>query len=153
MNLDVIEPHRSVGDLILGSTEGEVITALGNDYSRELDEYGDLTIECETRGIRCTFWETGEFRLGWISVERPTASLCGTTLIGQSKAEVKEFVKTALSSSVSEADGVTHDDGHVQEWMDVDSHGLTFWFRNDSLYLIDITCRWSKDDVPIWPDS
>ena len=153
MNLDVIEPQRSVGDLLLGSTEREVIDLLGPDFEREIDEQGDLAIEYEDQGIRCTFWETNDFRLGWISVERPTASLCGAIPIGLSKAQIQELVSSKLKSSISEVDGVEHDDGHIQEWMNVDSHNLSFWFRDDSLYLIDVTCQWSDDDSPIWPSK
>ena len=60
MDLDEIRQDHSVGGLILGWTESHVIGALGDDYSREVDEYGDLSIDYETRGILCTFWETNE---------------------------------------------------------------------------------------------
>ena len=151
MNLDDIQPFRSVGDLTLGWPESKVIGALGDDYVREVDEYGDLSIEFEDRGILCTFWESDDFRLGWISVERPTALLYGQSLFGQPKAVIEQFVSSMLQTVVAETDGVTHEDGHVQEWIDVDTHGLTFWFRDDALYLIDVTCEWSDNDTPNWP--
>ena len=151
MDLDEIRPHHSVGDLVLGWSESQVIKTLGDNYSREIDEWGDLSIEYESIGMSFTFFESEEFRLGRISVERSTASLCGERLIGRSKEEIKKFIAKILRSTVSEEDGVEHENGLIQEWIDVDSHSLMYWFHDDALYLIDISCEWLDDEVPNWP--
>lgn len=152
MLFDEIKPHRSVGDLLIGTKEQDIVLALGDGCSRKIDEWGDVELEYEEFNVRFTFWGDYDFRLGCISTERPTASIEGHVLFGQSKTDVKEFVVNVLQTTISETDGCMHEDEFVQEWIDVDSHGLSFWFDNDSLYLIDVFCSWSDPETPEWPE-
>ena len=153
MQLDEIKPRRSVGDIILGVTEDDVTQALGSDFDRAVDDDGDVQVEYGSLGLRFVFWSDYDFKLGCIGVERSTVSIFSKRLSGLSKSEIERFVAEALHTTVSESDGCTHEDDSVQEWIDVDSHSLSFWFDDDELYLIDVFCEWDDDDDPIWPET
>jgi len=151
MLLDEITPLRSVGDIWLGAKEDDVTKALGTDFARTVDEEGDVGIEYRSLGLRFVFWSDYGFKLGCIGVERTSASILGRGLSGQNKEQIERFIVDRLNTSISEANGCIHDDGSVQEWMDVDAQGLSFWFDNDALYLIDVSCDWTDTDEPKWP--
>lgn len=151
MLLDKITPFKSVGDIWLGVNEDDAKRVLGDDFVRTLDDDGSVELDYSALGLRLQFWHDCDFRLGTIGVERPTASLLGHLLFGQSKEQIGLFVRDQLNASVSEANGCAHADGSVQEWMDVDAHGLSFWFDNNALYLIDVFCDSTDGDEWIWP--
>lgn len=151
MRLDEIKPRRSVGVINIGMKQEEVTRELGCDFDRTADADGDVAIEYSKLGLTFTFAVEWDFRLIIIGVERPTATLVGKNLWGLSKLQVEQFVAETLETTVSELDGCTHDDGSVQEWIDVESHDLSFWFIDDSLYLVDVFCESVGDDEPIWP--
>lgn len=151
MNLDAICLLQGIDELEFGMERTSIIATLGNEYSEEIDESGDVKIEYSKFGLEFTFWSDEGFRLGVISTERDTSTLHEKCLIGKSKEDLKLFIKEELNGVISEEDGCEHEDGHIQEWIEVDSHSVSFWFRNDALYQIDWMCDWVDDETPKWP--
>ena len=101
--------------------------------------------------LNFSFWADFENRLGFVSTYRKSATINGENLFDSSKDEVESFIQDCLKGEITDRDGCIHEDGTVQESIDVDSRGLSFWFLDDSLYLIDWTCDWLDGDTPIWP--
>lgn len=151
MPLNDITPLRSVGDIWLGSKENDVTELIGFDFTRTVDDEGDVEIEYVSLGLQFSFWSDSDFKLGCIGVRRSSATLLGSVLSGHSKKRIELFINNRLNASVSDAGGCIHNDRSIQEWIDVDTLGLSFWFENDALYLIDVFCDWIDADTPKWP--
>ena len=151
MNLDTIRLSQGIGDLSFGMKKMAIVSALGNEYSEDTNEFGDVDLQYTQLGLCFTLWKDSAFRLGRIDSERETAVLCGEQLIGGSKEDVRRFVQEKLHRMISEEDGCEHEDRSIQEWIEVDESNVTFWFRNDALYSIDWMCAWTDEDTPKWP--
>ena len=146
--LDPISLHEGVSSILFGVSKDEVINLLGTEYEEVLDDEGNLRISYPTLGLEFSFWVDDNDRLGVISTSRKFSTLLGENLIGCTKSEVGTFIKIYLKCPITELDGCIHEDGEVQEWIDVDSRDLSFWFLNHSLYQIDWTCAWVDGDTP-----
>ena len=153
MNLDAINLPEGVGNLTFGMTKSDIVKLLGDNFKERIETDGDLELEYEHLSIRCTFLKEFDYRLGVITTERKKATLCGEILFGKSKSQLRRFIREKLKGDISEEDGCIHEDGHIQEWIDVSEKNILFWFRNDELYLIDCFCSWADDDTPIWHES
>lgn len=153
MDVDTICLSRGVGDLFFGMKKTEIVDALGDEYSEETYEFGDVELEYTQLGLCFTLWEDSEFRLGMIASERTTAVLFGEQLVGRNKKDVKGFIEEKLHCRISEEDGCEHEDGSIQEWIEVEESNVSFWFQDDSLYSIDWTCAWIDSDTPKWPSK
>ena len=150
MNIDTINLLQGIDNLAFGMEKSSIVAALGNEYDEEIDESGDIHLEYSKIGLEFTFWSDEGFRLGIISSNRDTLTLCEKCLIGKRKEEIRLFVKEELNSVISEADGCDHEDGLIQEWIYVDSLWVSFWFQNDSLYQVDWMCDWVDNENPKW---
>ena len=151
MDLDKILLFEGLKGIGFGATKQEIVVALGVASEQETCEDGDIGLYYDDQDLEFTLWADEEGRLGVIDSERDTLELHGIKLRGKSKAEVREFVAGSLKSCISEEDGWKHDDGEVQELIEVDEKSLTFWFRDDSLYLVSWSCEWADEDHPKWP--
>ena len=152
MKLDEIYPKERVGEVVLGMKKEEIVSVLGDRFDEEVDEYGDVYLDFEEQGMFLTLWHDYEYRLGVIKTERTSMVLCETSLFDKSKEETREFIKEILRKEITEEDGCVHEDGRIQEWIDVDEEGLEFWFIDDRLYSIDCSCDWIDDNTPSWPE-
>jgi hypothetical protein len=153
MNLDEIYLSKGIGDFAFGMTKEAVIELLGNEYEEKIDDDSDLELQYEELDLRFTFWKDYGLRLCVISTERKSATLNNECLSGKTKQDLRNFIKNKLRSKLSEEDGFIHEDGHHQEWIEVSERNVSFWFRDDKLYLIDCFCAWDDDDNPIWSYS
>ncbi len=150
MNLDEIQLSKGVGDFRFGTTKSAVIAALGNEFEESIDEDGDIEVAYKSLALRFTFWKNFDFRLGVISTERSSATINEDNLIGKSLEYLREFISNTLLSKISEESGCIHEDGHRLEWLEVDEKSVTFWFRDNKLYLIETLCEWADDNTPAW---
>lgn len=147
-DIDNIIPNSGLEMISFGCSPDSVRDLLGSPDSNETDEYGDKTLEYHSLGLCFTFWGDYDNRLGYIGTERQSASLNAVRLIGQAKGEVISYVEEILVAKRTEMAGCEHEDGRIQEWFDVDSLNLTFWFMDGSLSSIAWTCPWASEEAP-----
>ncbi len=148
-DLDAILLESGLEGLSFGCKPEFVVSKLGDPSESETDEDGDLTCLYEELGLTLTFWADFGLGLGDIGTERPQSHLRGQQLVGKSLDFMKAFIENELNTDVTEEDSCVHEDGHVQTWIEVDVLGITFWFDDGLLYLIDWTCEFNGE-VPIW---
>ncbi len=147
-DIDNIIPGRGLEMIPFGCSPDCVRDLLGNPDSSKTDGDGDEILEYHSLGLCFTFWDDHDNRLGYIGTERQSACLNGVRLIGQAKGEVISYVEESLVATPTEMDGYEHEDGRIQEWFDVDSMNLTFWFMDGDLSSIDWTCPWASEEAP-----
>jgi hypothetical protein len=129
--------------------KNEVLTRLDSEYIEETNEDGDEYIIFSKLNLRFTFWKDYDYKLGYIESERKESTLLGVKLIGSTKDNIRAFVQNQLNSEIIEESACEHEDGHIQEWIDVDNKSLIFWFSNNSLYQISWSCE-SVNNEPKW---
>ena len=149
--LDSIRLHQGIGTFLFGVSKADVINALGTEYEEIRGLDGDFDLSYPALGLEFTFWADFDHRLGIITSLRKSATLLGNKLLGSSEKAIADFIKNELKDVITDHDGCIHEDGTVQDWIDVDGLGLSFWFYDDSLYSINWTCAWKDGDTPSWP--
>jgi hypothetical protein len=150
MNLDEIQPSIGIGDFKFGASKSEIVARLGNCYEVSTDDDGDVAVAYKQLSLSFQLWKDFDFRLGAISTERDTSTIFGEKVIGKSMEYLREFIFNNLQSEISEENGCIHEDGHRQEWIEVDEKNVIFWFSDNRLYLIDCFCGWENGSTPIW---
>lgn len=149
--LDHICLHEGIGVIRFGASKDDVIDILGTEFEEESFVEGHISISYPDHQVTFTFWEDFDLRLGYIGTERKSAKLLGESLIGLRNDRVKTFITESLKCPITEESGCEHEDGHIQEWLDVDDKSLVFWFTDDVLYQIEWSCAWVDGDTPDWP--
>jgi hypothetical protein len=150
MNLDEIQPSMGIGDFRFGASKSEIVDRLGDCFEASTSDDGDVFIEYRQLSLSFQFWKDFDFRLGTISTGRDTSTIYGEKIIEESIEYVRELISNNLQSKISEEDGCIHEDGHRQEWIEVDEKNVIFWFLDNRLYLIDCFCGWENNSTPIW---
>ncbi len=148
-DLETLHIESGLRDIPFGCKPDHVIQLLGDPDERETDEDGDLTLEYLELGLTFSFWADFNNGLGEIGTERTGALLCGFELSGDNQETIKAFIEQELNADISLEDSRVHEEGRVQSWIEVESKGITFWFDDGLLYLIDWTCQFDGD-TPAW---
>ena len=77
-----IEPKVGLDDIRFGMTRNEIISLIGNPTKEFEDEFGDLILCYNDRGISLKIEKENESKLGWIEVTNPKVELFETNPIG-----------------------------------------------------------------------
>lgn len=149
-NIDTIKLHEGIHNIQFGMSKNDILNRLDSEYIEKTDEYDDIDIIFPKLNLRFTFWKNYDYKLGYIESERKKSTLLGIKLIGSSKDGIRAFIKNKLNSEITEESGCEHEDGDIQEWIEVDKKSLCFWFMNNSLYQICWSCEWVNNDMPKW---
>ena len=149
-DIDTLRIGQGLPDIRFGCMEADVVAELGAPDSRTENEDDDLLLVYDLLGLEFIFWSDFDLRLGQIGTRRPTAELRDERPIGWTLDQAKDFIANRLVADISELDARMEEEGHVQSWIEVESHGLTFWFEDGYLYLVDWESNWYDDDRPDW---
>ena len=143
MDIDSILVHKGIGNILFGMSKQEILDCIDSEYIEEVDEDGDIDIIFPSLGLRFTLWKDFDLKLGAIESFRQKIEIHGVNLYGKTKKEIRSFILDQMSCNISNEDGCEHEDGDIQEWIDVDSISSSFWFMNDSLSQIYWSCQLS----------
>ena len=148
-----ILPGDGIAGAILGMSQEEVRAALGNPSEMSTETFDDGTdwvnLDYEKLGLSFGFSSDEGYVLDLIRVERDDMELFGQQIGGLSCEEVMAL----FESNGEEPDGIpleqTDDEG--QNILTCDFEGVSVWFLNDALCMVQITPRWRDDDTQIFP--
>lgn len=153
MDLDTVIVGEGLEDIKFGYTIDQVKTVLGEPDSVETDDMGDVTAFYGKHDLEFEFWTDFEGKLGYINAERETLKVDGNTLWDRSADEIISFCTDVLKKDISDDSSVTHDDGGIQRWIEVEELNLTFNLWNGHLEGIDWGCLWTDEETPCWPEE
>ncbi|MFT7620459.1 MAG: hypothetical protein ACI97A_004116 [Planctomycetota bacterium] len=138
-DLDTLHLETGLDGIPFGSSMEHVIDMLGTPDAQETDDDGDTTFEYEDLELTFFFWKDDFGALGSIGTERTGTKLLGHALVGETREVVVDLINKKFAGGISLEDSCVHEDGHIQSWIEVESMGITFWFDDGFLYLMDWT--------------
>ena len=152
-NIDTIRTGYGLGTLCFGSTREECREYLGDPEEELTEAIGDeeyITWHYWSDQISVYFDESEDFRLGTITIERPTANLNGDRLMGKSIQQIEDYLKEKgwlyLNDSIYK-----DEDGDIHRLIEVDEIQCNFLFTNNILEGIQWSFLWVDDETPDWP--
>ena len=103
-----INPKNGIGELVFGMQQQHVVAVYGKPSKQFKDEDQNIVYLYNQYKMRLTFYDDEEFRLGYIVVSSPEATLFDKKVIGRQPKEVQSELpqKEYKSWEVVEEDGV-----------------------------------------------
>ena len=151
----IIEPHRGINGLLLGSNQGVVLRILGSpDYIENGDtpelgyQHDDVTWTYCDYGFSLTFYEDDNYLLGSICVTSDSAELFNCRFVGLEEKKFLHKIQKNCPSIFLEDDlpDVNARNYRIKE-LDLD-----FWVYEGVLYSITVIPEYDiTGDIPIWP--
>lgn len=148
-----IQPGVGLGQLLLGASEAQVRSLLGEPTSIGHEDFGDGVLQHEWEyayhGLSLSFSADDGFRLGTITTRYEWASLRGLRVIGLTEADVVAGAFGGLGAPTE-----TDDCGEFGTYYGWDPQGLSCWVQDAAVVNVCIMPLYDEDgDTPLWPSS
>ncbi|MBW4490302.1 MAG: hypothetical protein KME12_21185 [Trichocoleus desertorum ATA4-8-CV12] len=137
---------EGIGKLLFGITENEISHILGLPDKSYPDDYGDRFIQYFDARLILKLESEWNYRLGWIEVNNPQATLFGQQLLGSRKREVVDFVSQRVNTELEIEDfGSFESYTFTEVWLELQ-------FELDRLRCINFGVLFDENDEPLYPD-
>ncbi|MCH1507301.1 MAG: hypothetical protein L7V86_27255 [Verrucomicrobiales bacterium] len=148
-----ILPGEGIAGVVLGMSQKEVRAVLGNPSEMSTESFDDgtdwVSLDYEKDGLSCGFSSDEDYVLDLIRVEHLDMQLFKQKIEGLSFEETVAL----FEANGEQPDGLpveqTDDEGRTILTCDFD--GVSVWFMNDALCMVQIAPRWRDDDTQIFP--
>lgn len=154
-SLSSILPGKGITGVVLGMTQTEVRAVLGNPSEMSTDTFDDgsdwISLDYEDQGLSCGFSSDDNYVLDLIRVERPDMQLFGREIAGLTSEEGVALF--AANGEEPESLPFEQEDEAGVTYLTYDFDGVSIWFVDDRLCMVQIAPRWRDDDTPIFPHS
>jgi len=101
-----IKPKNGVGELVFGMQQQHVVAVYGRPSKQFKDEDDNVVYLYNQYKMRLTFYDDEEYRLGYIVISDPEATLFDNKVIGRAPKEVQSELPAYKNWEVVEEDGV-----------------------------------------------
>lgn len=146
---------RGFGNIKLGMTCKEVECIMGSPDEIEEYDYSDaensVTYLYYGLGVDLTFESEEEYRLSYISFEKPSFRLSNKIKTGISKDKTMKLCRS-LFNTEPEIEDMSDEISKNHKLLSYENENVNFWFTDDTLDEIEIGPFWKDDDTPIWPE-
>ena len=148
-----ILPGQGIAGVVLGMSQTEVRAVLGNPSEMSTDNFDDgsdwVSLDYEEKGLSCGFSSDENYVLDLIRVEHADMQLFGREISGLTPEEGVAL----FAANDEEPDGLPfeQEDEAGVTFLTYDFDGVSIWFVDDRLRMVQIAPRWREDDTPIFP--
>ena len=151
--LDRILPGEGIAGVVLGMTQKEVRAVLGSPSEMSTDTFDDgsdwVSLDYESLGLSCGFSSDEDYVLDLVRVEREDMQLFGQKIRGLSSQEAVALFEANGEQPDGRPFEQNDDDG--KKILTYDFEGVSLWFVDDQLCMVQIAPRWRDDDTQILP--
>jgi hypothetical protein len=136
-----IYPKKGIDDILFGMKAAAVEKILGKPNKQFTDEEANIIFLYDLEKLALTFYEEESFRLGYITIEKPTAVLLNTNIIGEKTSNAKAMLREIKHWEFEDFDSFEH---HFNE-----ENWLTLVSEFDEIVRIEIGASIVNDEF-VW---
>jgi hypothetical protein len=141
-----IIPKVGLDNLKFGLTSQEVKTILGNPSHEFTDEFGDLHLCYQGKGLAVKIEKENGNRAGWIMISDPSVSILDIQPIGEPIENIISHFQNHLSDTIESEDyGIWTSRTFENNWIEIQE---TLGFVTE----INIGVPYDENDNAIWPE-
>ncbi len=148
-----ILPGEGISGVVLGMKQADVRGVLGNPQEMSTDKFDDgsdwVSLDYEDLGLSFGFSSDDDYVLDLIRVERTDMQLFGREIVDLSSKEGLALFAANGEQPEGEPFQQVDEGGDTIRTYDFD--GVSIWFVNDQLRMVQIAPRWRDDDTQVFP--